>query len=125
MEVKMLMSVHVVESKASFLIRTKLSFNLCSQLCSHPRPHAYLKSKPRKVLPQRSACVNEIGQLFRRQGRLAVDEYQVQADPQGWKTASACNCVRCRSGSDHQACGRKNALPVRPLYGCIDFRREA
>ena len=66
MEVKMPVGVDVVESKAGFLVCTKLGFNLCSQLRAHRWLRAYLSSKPREVVAQMSPCVNEIGQALRR-----------------------------------------------------------
>jgi len=56
-------------------------------------PRAYLKPGPREVRAQMSGCVNEIGQPFGRQRRPAVDEHQMQTDPQTGETARAIACA--------------------------------
>ena len=68
--------------------------------------------------------VDEIGQPFGGQRRLAVDEDQMQADAQTRKPARARDCVRRRSCGDHQACRGQDALLMRQFHGCVDLGRE-
>ena len=77
MKVEMPVGVDVVKRKPCFPIGTKLSFDLRSELCPHRWPRAYVKPKPREVLPQMSACINKIWYSFRRQSWSAVYEHQV------------------------------------------------
>src|SRR5690349_10166141 len=101
MKVEVLVSVDVVKSKPGCMIGAELCFDFRPHLRSNRRPRAYLKSEPRKVRAQAPGCVDEIGQLFRRQRRPAVDEYQVQTNTQTGKSARSRDCVRRGSGGNH------------------------
>ena len=124
MQVKVLVSIDVVECKAGCMVGAKLRFDLRQQLRANRRPHTYVEPEPRHVRAQTPGCVDEIGQLFRRQRRRALDQDNVQADAQHRKAARKLNRVRSRGTGDHQACRREDSVLMRQLDGSVDFGRE-
>ena len=78
----MLMAVHMIEREAGFLVGAELSLDLRFELRPHGGPRADIKSKSREILTQVPACVDEIGDPPRRQGRLTLDHDQMQSDSQ-------------------------------------------
>ena len=116
--------VDVVESEPGCLKGAELGVDLGPHLRPNRRPRADLKPEPCEVLAQASVRVDEIGQLFGGQRRLAVDEDEMQADAKTREPARARDCV-CRGRcSDHQACGGQDALLMRQFHGCVNLGRE-
>ena len=76
----MLVAVNVIEREAGLLVGAELSLDLRLELCPHGGPRADIKSKLREIRTQMPGCIDEIGDAFRRQGRLALDHDQMQAD---------------------------------------------
>jgi hypothetical protein len=74
MQVKVLVSIDVIEGKAGGVVSAELRVDLRPELRANRRPHAYVEPKPRHVRAQTPGCIDEIGQLFRRQRRRTLDQ---------------------------------------------------
>jgi len=117
-------AVHMIERKTGLLVGTELSLDLSLELCPHRWPRADIKSKLREVLAQLTARVDEIRDAFRRRGRLALDQDQMQADAEVRQPAGAPNRVGGGGSGDHQARRAQDALLVRQLDRFIDLGRQ-
>jgi hypothetical protein len=124
MQLKVLVSIDVIERKAGCMVGAELRVDLGPQLRANCRPHAYVEREPRHVRAQTPACFDEIGQFFGRQRRPAFDQDNMQADAQSRKEARTLNRVRSGGAGDHQACRREDPIPMRQLDRRIDFWRE-
>ena len=120
----MLVGIDVVEHEPGRRIGAELGFDLRAHLRPDRWARAYLEPEPRQVQSHAPIGVDEIGHLFGRQRRCAVDEDEMQSDAQARKTARALDRVFCRGRGHHQARCGENTFPVRQLDPVVDLGRE-
>ena len=105
--------------------RLELRADLARELTPNSRQKEKPKAGARHVSVEPAVAPHEAADFGARQSRRAVDQDQMQADPQVRQPARARHGVGRRRGRDHQAGGRQNAVPVRLLDGLVDGGVEA
>src|SRR5262245_40846373 len=82
MEVKMLVGTDVIERKPGRLERRELGLYLGCKLSTDRRTGNRLECELHHSLAKPPRAIDKVGQALRWQGRAAVDQNHVQADPQ-------------------------------------------
>jgi hypothetical protein len=122
-KLKVLVRIDVVERKSGCTIRFELCLDFRSDLSADRRAGKYIESETYHVAAEVTARIDEMRQASRRQDRPPLHEHQMQADAQSRQTPRARNGVRRRGSSDHEACRRQDAVPMRGFDSFIDFAR--
>ena len=120
MQMEMLVSVDVIQWQTRFGERRELGLYFHCQLTPGVGDKEHGGSGAGHVVSEAAISVDESSQLGGRQRRLAIDQYQVQADTQVRHGFGAANGILRGRGADHQARGRQHTPPMGDLDRLID-----
>jgi hypothetical protein len=121
MQVKMVMSIHVVERQAGCLIRRKLRLDFGGDLSLHLRPKENIATQSEHIAAQISLRVDKVGHALGRQRWATVDQDEVKAHAQRRKPTGARHCIVKSGASYHQAGRAQYSVGVCELDGLVDF----
>jgi len=122
MQMKVLVSITVIELESRGLKRRKLRGDLRSKLLSGLAAACDQRSDLRHVGTERATIVHETAHGRGRKNGATFNQHQVQADTQGGQAACNRHGIGGRRPRHHQARGRQNPVPVSGLDSLVDFR---
>jgi hypothetical protein len=125
MDVEMMVGIDVVERQTGCPKGRELRLDFRRKLRSHLGAQDDVKPEPEHVRAQLTPCVDKVRYSLPRQHRPAIDEHEVQADPERRQTARTFNGVVDRCAVYHQACRRQDAARMCELDRRVDLWRDA
>ena len=125
MQMQVQMAVDVVERQAGgaefFKLRVDFRAELFAQVVFEKIAHADAD----RVIAEFTLRVDEAGNFFRRQGGIAAEQSQMQANAEPWIFPRQSDGFVAGGFIHHQAGGGQNAFAVRADDGFIDGMRQA
>src|SRR5882672_10195366 len=105
MKVQVQVTIDVVERQTRIAELLKLRMNFCSYLLAQLPSKKIAKPGATRTVSKLAMAINKSGNLLRRQGRVAVEKRQMQADAESGIRLGECNCFFEGGFIDHKAGG--------------------
>jgi hypothetical protein len=121
---KVLVRIDVIEWQAGRGEGCELRLDLRCELPPRLGPRENLKTKPRHAGAKPAGAVDQIWHLLSRQRRPAIDQHDMEPDPQPRQAARSLNRIRRRGARDHHTCCCQDTVAMRNFDGLVDLRRQ-
>ena len=125
MQVEVMVGIDVVQRQTGCPKGRELRVDFRRKLPAHLGAQDDVKPQHELVRAQLTPCVDKVRYPLPRQHRPAIDEHEVQADPERRQTARTFNGVVDRRAVYHQACRRQDAARMCELDRRVDLWRDA
>jgi hypothetical protein len=125
MKVKMEVAVDVVHQEAGGTEFLELGVDFGAQLFTQVPVEEIVEANARRIFRELLTCVHESGNFFEREGGMAAEEGEVEADAKGGRLASEGHRFVKGGFVYHEAGGGEDAFAMSADDGFIDGMRAA
>ena len=124
-QLKMMVTIDVIEDKPGRLIRRELRGDFCRKLLAHLGAKENIHARPDHALAKTPVCIDKVRNALGWQHRPAVDQNKVQAHAKRGEAPGAGHGIVNGRSAYHQARRGQDAIRVRDLDRLVDLGRQA